>query len=293
MIQVFRIPNGKGKLKWQMFFRFLTQLHQQFFRLCFKSKIMKKLFLLLFALFLFAFVIAQPEKGYVYLKNGSVIKGKYQYSADLEKVKVESAGNIWVFKAGEIDSIKSFRSERSNFLEPEQNSPFFYHVEIGVLAGNSGNSQSAPFSSSLAMNYKVFPLFSAGAGLGVEFLKETYLPLLANLEFKFRNYRSSPYLFLKAGYQLPLGESQQVYYDIYPMWSSYWPYPDYQNKPLDTKGGILLNTGLGYERMFSQGFGMSFAFGYQFHRLHYTGENEYALNIDYNRLTIKLGIIFY
>jgi len=54
----------------------------------------------------------------------------------------------------------------------------------------------------------------------------------------------------------------------------------------------MINPGAGYQRMFSSGFGMSFAFGYQFHRLHYSGENDYGLDIDYNRLTIKLGFIF-
>lgn len=48
-------------------------------------------------------LFAQSQKGYVYLKNGSVIKkGKYQYNDDLSKLKIESAGNIWIFEAGEI-----------------------------------------------------------------------------------------------------------------------------------------------------------------------------------------------
>jgi hypothetical protein len=61
---------------------------------------------------------------------------------------------------------------------------------------------------------------------------------------------------------------------------------------MDTKGGFIINPGIGYQRMFSSGFGMSLAFGYQFHRLSYKGENDYQLDIDYNRLTIKLGFIF-
>ena len=78
-----------------------------------------------------------------------------------------------------------------------------------------------------------------------------------------------------------------MYYDIWP-----GPWPRNNSKPLDAKGGFMINSGLGYQRMFSSGFGMSFAFGYQFHRLSYSGENDYRLDIDYNRLTIKLGVIF-
>jgi hypothetical protein len=44
--------------------------------------------------------------------------------------------------------------------------------------------------------------------------------------------------------------------------------------------------------MFSSGFGMSFALGYQYHRLNYKTDEDNQLDIDYNRLTIKLGIIF-
>jgi hypothetical protein len=71
-----------------------------------------------------------------------------------------------------------------------------------------------------------------------------------------------------------------------------WPTPEYYNTELDTKGGFMINPGIGYQRMFSMGFGMSVAFGYQFNRLSYKGDNEYQLDIDYNRLTIKLGFIF-
>ena len=40
------------------------------------------------------------------------------------------------------------------------------------------------------------------------------------------------------------------------------------------------------------GFGMSLAFGYRFHRLRYTAENDYRIDVDYNRLSLKLGFIF-
>ena len=113
------------------------------------------------------------------------------------------------------------------------------------------------------------------------------------MEYKFRDSNSTPYLFLKSGYQIPLEESRDIYDNgLQPWSSSIWPGPDYSQEPMDTKGGFLINPGVGYLRMFSNEFGMSFAFGYQFHRLKYSGENDYELDIDYNRLTIKLGIIF-
>jgi len=56
---------------------------------------MKKLCLFTFAVLFTFSVFAQSEKGFVYLKNGTILKGKFQYT-DAGKLRVESAGNIWV-----------------------------------------------------------------------------------------------------------------------------------------------------------------------------------------------------
>jgi len=256
---------------------------------------MKKLCLVLMTVIIGFSVIAQPQKGYVYLKNGTILKGKYQYTADLSKLQIESAGNLWIFQADEIDRVTSNKAQLDKtFEEQSLNSPFLLRTEIGVLAGNSGNSQSAPFSFSSALNYTIIPKISVGAGIGLEFLKETYLPAFVNFEFKLRNSWSTPYVFLKTGYEVPLEESNDIYGYVQPYYYDYmpWPYPGNYDQNLDTKGGFMINPGIGYQRMFSSGFGMSFAFGYQFHRLSYKGENDYQLDIDYNRLTIKLGVIF-
>lgn len=255
---------------------------------------MKKLTLLFFAIILASAVFAQTEKGYVYLKNGSVLKGKYAYIENKQKVKIETSGNVWIFNADEIESISSKRIRTLDDTEKSlSNSKFFYRAELGVLVGNSDNSQSAPFSMSASVNYHVNSKLSAGLGLGAEFFNETYMPVFANFEYRLKESSSAPYAFLKIGYEVPLEESNAIYYDVYPIWSSFAPWPgEYSEEGFDTKGGFMINPGVGYQQMFSQGFGMNFAVGYQFHRLNYSGENDYLLDIDYNRLTIKVGIIF-
>lgn len=252
---------------------------------------MKKLCLLLLTVVFIFQAFAQTEKGYIYLKNGSILKGKFKYSDDFNKIQVLSAGNIWIFEATEVDSVTGLRQRKNQYLTyNNQSSSFFVRTEIGVLAGNSANSQTAPFSFSSSVNYQIQPLISIGIGGGLEFLKESYFPAFLNLEYKWRNLASSPYLFLKSGYLLPLSESNEIYYYDYQPWSSIVR-PGYGDQ-FKAKGGFLVNPGLGYQWMYSQNLGMSFAFGYQFHRLLYKGENDYGLDIDYNRLTIKLGIIF-
>jgi hypothetical protein len=256
---------------------------------------MKKLCLFIFVVTLSFPVFSQPEKGHVYLKSGTILKGKYNYFSNEKKLRVESAGNIWVFDSEEVDSVLNERAKRIKQQEaPVPETPWFFRTEIGILAGNSENSQSAPFSLTGSVNYLVDPNLSVGLGAGAEFLKESYLPVFLNVEYRFRKTTSTPYLFIKGGYQVPIEESRTIYFNgVYPAWSSsIWPGPYYLQENLDAKGGILLNPGLGYMHMFSPGLGMSFAFGYQFHRLHYKGDNDYGLDIDYNRLSVKIGIIF-
>ena len=256
---------------------------------------MKKLCLLLLTLIMVLPAISQTEKGYVYLKNGTIIKGRYIYSEDHQKIRIQSAGNLWIFDAEEVDSISSKKSQGlQDFATQQSSSKFFYRIEAGVLKGNSDNSQKAPFSLTGSVNYQVESHFSVGLGLGAEFLKESYMPVFANFEYKLRTQASTPYLFLKAGYQVPLEDSNEIYYDVYPLWMSFAPWPyDYSANGFDCKGGFLINPGVGYQQMFSPNFGMNVAVGYQFHRLNYSADGgDYELDIDYNRLTIKLGIIF-
>ena len=185
---------------------------------------MKKLCLLLLFVMFVITSFAQTGKGYIYLKNGSILKGKYKYSDDLNKLQVFTAGNVWIFKATEVESITSLRERRfQNFTTNNLNSPFFMRTEIGVLAGNSDNSQNAPFSFSSSINYQIEPLISFGLGTGIEFLKESYLPVFINVEYKWRSDYSTPYFFLKSGYLFPLGDSNEVYYYDYQPWSSAWP----------------------------------------------------------------------
>jgi hypothetical protein len=253
---------------------------------------MRKICLFFIAFFLAFQVFSQSEKGFVYLKNGTIIKGKYQMHS--EKIFIQSAGNLWVFEPSEIDTVTSFRQRNISLLDDfTTSSPFFFRVETGLLIGNSQNSQSAPFSFHSSMNYRVNNNFSAGLGFGAEFFKETYMPVFVNLEYKLKNSSSSPYFFLKGGYEVAIEDGGAVYYDyVIPPWSSvYYPWYSGMNN-LKAKGGIMVNPGFGFSRMVAPGFGVSLAFGYQFHRLHYSASKDYGLDIDYNRLTIKIGILF-
>jgi hypothetical protein len=237
--------------------------------------------------------MGQSRKGKVTLKNGSVVKGKITESDTKESVRIQSSGNLWVFAINEIDKI-DYLISKTGKPDLNKNSNFSNHTQVGVLIGNNNDSPNAPFMLHSSLNYKLSNKLQIGLGTGIEFLKETHMPIFATAEYRFRDAMFSPYIFLKAGYTIPIEDSRTIYYDVVPYSSSssFWPGPWQNNEVLNAKGGVLLNPGFGITNMFSSNFGISLAVGYRFTRLHYNGEKNYQLDIDYNRLSITVGIIF-
>jgi hypothetical protein len=250
---------------------------------------MKKILILILLAFLLIPAFAQKnKKDTVYLKSGGIIKGQI-ITQDAEIVKINSAGNEWVFKNSEVDSISRYKRAAT---ESGLTQNYFFDTSMGVLVGNSGNEQSAPFSFMTSVNFKVLDRLYAGAGLGAEFLSETYMPAYAQIQYKFRNTRFTPFANLQLGYMIPLEDGpNQPYNGYYPSYSSYYPGPQY-NEKLSTEGGIMVNPSFGFQQFTSENFGWFFSFGYRYHQLNYSGKDEYKLESNFSRLSLKIGIIF-
>lgn len=251
---------------------------------------MKKILIIFIAGMLLVPAFAQKsKKDLVYLKSGGIIKGQLIVN-DGEKVKINSAGNEWVFQSAEVDSVSRY-SKSTREAKPIQN--YFFDTSAGVLIGNSGNNQSAPFSFTTSVNFRAVDNLYVGAGLGTEFLDETYMPAFAQIQYKFRDSRFTPFLNLQLGYQVPLeDESRRNFNNYYVDYSSsYWP--GYQNnQKLETEGGFLINPSLGFQRFTSDNFGWFFSFGYRYHQLNYSGDNGYKLETNFSRLSLRIGFIF-
>lgn len=250
---------------------------------------MKKLFLLL----LFATLFVAPSIGQrlskevVYLKNGSVVKGHVVLYDD-ENMLVQSGRNTWVFKKADIDTVGS-RSVHTLPSDTPEN-PWFLKCSAGVLVGSSDNQKDSPFSFDGSFNIKMLPKFYLGAGAGVDFLEESYMPVFANLEYHFRDSRITPFLSFKGGYLFPLdGDVHQNNWIYYDYMSYYYPY---SSQELENKGGMLVNPSLGFVSYLNPHLGLSLEFGYRFSRVTFKGDDHYELETNYNRLSIRLGILF-
>ena len=242
------------------------------------------------------------EKGYILLKSGEILKGKYYYSANLEKIIVITNEKTVILQADEVQKVTKAhpdkkRDEKVIVNEVYKPSRFFNITEIGALPGNDENVNKNPLLIHTGLHYSVTPAFSAGLGVGVELFKEAYLPVMANTMYFFnKNNRVKPYIALQGGYDIPIEKTTLGYYDVVtsrPLYYDYWsPYPYYQNAQLEAKGGFFVNPSVGFIYQLTNGFGLGVSLGYRHHVLNYYGDENYKLEVQYNRLSIKLGFIF-
>lgn len=249
---------------------------------------MKKfIFFLLAALFLVPAFAQKSNKDLVYLKSGGIIRGQL-ITHDVGITKINSAGNEWVFKNAEVDSISRYSRTKS---ETTLSKDYFFDTSFGVLVGNSGNNQKAPFSFITSLNFRVKDKLYVGAGLGTEFLDESYMPAFGQIQYKFRETRFTPFINLQTGYMVPLEDGNRQHYTNYYSPSSSVYYPQTSEK-LNAEGGYFINPSVGFQGFTSENFGWFFSFGYRHHQLNYSGENAYKLETNYSRLSLKIGFIF-
>lgn len=248
----------------------------------------KNLIMLLAVLFLMPAFAQKGKNDLVYLKSGGIIRGQLLLN-DLEKVKINSAGNQWVFNAADVDSVSKYSKvvrERS----PNQN--FFFDTSMGVLIGNSGNEQKSPFSFMASYNHRVIEKLYLGAGLGAEFFNESYMPVFGQIQYRFRDTKFSPFFNLQVGYEVGLEDGTSLNYaNFYPAYSNYRPNQQTGEK-LNAEGGFLINPSFGFQQNTSNNFGWFFSFGYRHHQLNYSDGLGYKLETNFSRLSLKIGFIF-
>jgi hypothetical protein len=256
------------------------------------SEMNKLLLIGLCVLFLIPAYGQKNKKDVVYLHSGGVIKGQL-ITHDAEIVKINSAGNEWVFKKEDVDSISRFsrtRTTSENEIHGYKQG-FFMDASMGALIGNSNNQRNAPFSFMSSLNVRLLGNVYLGAGAGAEFLEETYMPAFGQLQFRFRDSKLTPFFNIQAGYMVPIEDvrrNQIIYYDYS---SSIYPTPNY-NSSLDAEGGYMINPSQGFQRFYSNNYGWFFSFGYRYHQLNYSGENDYKLETNFSRLSLRIGFIF-
>ena len=225
------------------------------------------------------------KKDIIYLKNGSVINGQIISSLPSGQVKIKTKDNsLWVFEAAQIDSIS-----KSNSAFSQIRTGYFNLTEAGILAGNSNNKYATPFSMMNISGWQFNNRFSVGAGAGVEFFSETYLPVVADIRYYLKRQGVNPFFGLQGGYSFALDTPDKQY--VYQT-SNIWQGSSAATLDIKAKGGFLVNPFVGFCTPLGENLALTFSAGYRIMRQRYSREDNYLIDIDYNRLSLKIGLMF-
>ena len=131
--------------------------------------------------------VTAQEVDHVYLKNGSLIRGKILEIEPENHIKIQDlCGNIWYYEIGQVEKITSepFTQGTGRSKLPLEFSEGFVNItSIGFLAGSPNNARVAPFSLQMVNGWRsVMGLFT-GAGIGIEFLNSNYMPLFLDVRY--------------------------------------------------------------------------------------------------------------
>jgi len=228
------------------------------------------------------------KKDIIYLKNGSVINGQIISSLPSGQVKIKTKDNsLWVFEASQIDSIS-----RTTTAFNQIRTGYFNLTEAGILVGNSNNKYSSPFSMMNISGWQFNNRFSVGAGAGVEFFSETYLPVVADFRYSLKCQGLKPFFGIQGGYSFALDKPDKQYVYGVSDYSSIWRNPTLDALEIKAKGGFLVNPFVGFSTPLGENLALTFSAGYRIMRQRYTREDNYLIDIDYNRLSLKIGLLF-
>ena len=177
---------------------------------------MKRFLILVCVTLLCGVVSAQAQSQtseIVYLKDGSVLKGKVVEMLP-DQIKVQTSdGSLFVYPMNEVERVEK---ERRNSYRLKTSSANQYDllgwrgvVELGYIMGDF----SAP-EFSFSIGYQFNPYFFLGAGIGVDYhfdWETVFMPIFANARAYFIDGKISPFMDVKIGYS-PVDDSGLFYF---------------------------------------------------------------------------------
>jgi hypothetical protein len=197
-----------------------------------------------------------------------------------------------VLKQTEIEKIekeplihKPFRKDSTGNISYKRQG-IYSNINVGFLFSGNMDTPFPPLSLMYVMGYQFNSGFAAGVGLGLDLLNEAYLPIVADLRYNIiGTSRVSHYIYLQGGYAVSLETPDPYDYSYY-----------YYDTDLESKGGYLINPGIGFKLNFNNKNAFSFGIGYKYSEIYHTyseyGGQEIDRTIKYNRITLNFGYHF-
>lgn len=226
-------------------------------------------------LFLFPLTLSAQDRveDVVYLKNGSIIRGEIKELKENEFLKIETAGrNIFIISMDKVEDIRIEPTEgRLHFKETG------YMNRSGIEILNANNGITPRFY--MVNGYQFNSRFGAGFGIGLTPYNDplTLVPFFVDMNLRLLESNSSPYIFLKAGYNFSVHHDENL--DIN-----------------DHRGGLLFNPGIGLQFNLSSGLGWFINAGYNIDNSYYEfdtwGPQTVENDLSFRRVNFGLGLSF-
>lgn len=233
--------------------------------------------------------MAQRNVDVVTLKNGNVLKGKIVRQVPGEFIELETRDkNFWQFKMEDVAAIRFEAKRKAKTVKdtlPMKNEGMFYEVRMGALVGNNDNKNNAPFSMLMSGSYLLKNGVSFGVGGGYEAYDEAQMPLFGEIKYYTKIKGIKSFLFCQSGYSFSLEDKDDQNYYLN------------GDNDIDSKGGWLINPGVGFVFGNSVKTNFTLNIGYRFQKMKQKWHNTYTDDTEYlkheiNRLSIHLGLIF-
>ena len=222
-------------------------------------------------------IVSAQKQSAVYLKNGSIIYGKVLESIPDSIVKLQDkCDNIWVFEQSKIQSVNA-----PNKIYITEASPFQLSFNMGIAG--FGGSYDTGLSLLISGIYHFNDRYYAGITSGVEHFEIPLLPIAAEFHADAFKRKTTPYIYLRAGYGFKLIEDEEN-----------------NNYTAEYKGGPMFGAGIGIKKRFSSEFAMTFSIGYR-HQQTYEARDylfndwwssDYKRHYFNNRTTFRVGFVF-
>ena len=237
------------------------------------------------AIMLVSVALGQSRQDVVYLKNGSILKGKVLTQADEPKQKIElQGGSVLVYDKSEIDRIEINVSQKHGTKRNVTVNGFYHNSYCGLLLGSEDYYPLVGAQFETINGYKFNSFTQIAVGVGINLFGNGNAPITP--------------VFLQIGGDMLKNKSiTPVYY----IEGGYGFAPLQQSNGFTTyKGGNLFGIGTGLRFYSSAKVSFTVGLGYRYQKTQSTtkydwwpnGEYIEIRDITYNRTSIKLGFSF-
>lgn len=175
---------------------------------------MKKVLLLMVAIFITSNIIAQQYRESVYLKNGSVIRGVVVEQVPGVSIKIQTSdGSVYAYS---IDEVEKITKEIIDDVTPPESTDAVSIQSSGITKGyrffvdvadtfGVGDWIDNRVEISTTHGYQFNEHFFIGGGIGVHYYYDedfVAIPIFANMRIDLSKTKVTPFIDMRAGYSI-------------------------------------------------------------------------------------------